>query len=177
MYSNSSPEADQLRADAVAADQRAQESWDRSDTDGFMSQWAAGLTAARLRLQAEITDNGGLAEFPALFDLAGNLVPAKRIQTRYGMSWALLSSADPDSQFSGWFNESKAQDPKRARNADARKGFYVGYVMPPAKADLKGGNATSVSAVTVRTDGGFSADAKITDNGVGDTDLAAWYNI
>src|SRR6476661_6496069 len=103
--------ADEHRAAAQAADQAAYDSFERCDTDGFLSQWASGLNAQKHRLQAEIEDNGGKWEFPALFDLDGNLVPAKLISTRYGMSWALLDPANPEGSFLGFFNDSQALAP------------------------------------------------------------------
>jgi hypothetical protein len=170
-------QAQQHRDNAVKADLAAQESWERSDTDGFMSQWASGLTAARERLQADIIEDGGRAMFPALFDLEGALIAAKRVEGRHGMVWGLLGSDNPDDGITGWFGESNASRKGAARRNDAKKGYYIGYVMANAKADLRGSNATSVRAVAVRTDGGFSRDVEIIDNGVGETDMHRWYDI
>lgn len=157
--------AEDHRRLAEEAEQRKADSWERSDTDGFMSQWAAGLSADKHRLAAEIAERGGRDYFPALFDLEGNLVAAKLVGTRYGMAWGLLESDDPDSSFTGWFNPSRARDEERARRTDAKKGYYVGTVLAPAKADLAGASLTSVRAVTKRIDGGFSREVEITDNG------------
>lgn len=170
---------DQLRDEATRHDMDAHESFERSDTDGFMSQWASSVTAAQKRLEAEIIENGGKAMFPALFDLDGNLVPAKLvyIQRFKNSAWGLLPDADPRGRFVGWFNPSRASKPGRARHSDAFKNFYVGYVMAPATAELRGGNVATVTAVAVRTDGGFSPDAEIVDNGHGDTDVHRWYDI
>ena len=68
--SNLREEADQHRAERL----RSQRD---SDTDGFLSQWASGLTAQLKDHEADIQDNGGVWEFPALFDLDGNRVRAK----------------------------------------------------------------------------------------------------
>lgn len=169
--------AQQHRSTAAAHDTAAQESFERSDTDGFMSQWAHGVMAQRERLAADIAEDGGRAMFLALFDTNGNLVPAKYIETRFGYSWALLSSDDPRSEFKGWFNPSKARKVGVARTNDAKKGYYVGYVMAPAKADLGGGNLTSVRAYPKRIDGGFSRDVEIVDNGQDETNIERWYKI
>lgn len=144
---------DQLRAEAQEWDQRAAESWERSDTDGFLSQWASGLAASRLRLAAEIAENGGRWRFPALFDLAGNLVAAKLIETKFGLAWGVLESDDPRSKITKWVTAFPARP-----STMQRKGYREGYVMARAKADYRGANATSVRAVAVRTDGGFSRD-------------------
>lgn len=159
------PTPEEHRRLAEEAEQRREESWDRSDTDGFMSQWASGLAADEHRLAAQIAEAGGRAWFPALFDLDGNLVAAKLIDGRYGLVWGLLESDDPDSPFTGWFNPSRALDDDRARRNNAKKGYYVGGVMARAKADLGGGSITSVRAIAKRIDGGFSRDVEIVDNG------------
>lgn len=169
--------SDQLQAEAAQHTQDAAESFERCDTDGFMSQWASGMMAEEKRLQASIQDNGGKAEFLALFDLNGNLVPAKYIETRYGWAWGILADTDPDSRFIGWFNPSRASTAKRALANDRKKGYQVGYALAPAKAKLQGGNITSVRAMPYRTDGGFSENAEITDNpAVNGTD-SRWYAI
>jgi len=155
--------ADEFRAEARQHSINAHESFERCDTDGFMSQWASGLSAAKAHLAADIAENGGCASFPALFEWGGDLVPAKLIETRYGYSWGILESDDPRSRIVDWFNPSKARnDDKRIEN-NARKGFSVGRVMAPAKAELAGANATSVRPIPVRTDGGFSRDVEIVE--------------
>src|SRR5262245_8300384 len=155
-----------LRARAAAAEQAAADSCDRSDTEGFVSQWASSTTARELRLKADLAEAGDLAEFPALFDTEGNLVAAKWIETRFGWSWGILATDDPRSRFTGWFNPSKAQDPQRRQATDARKGYQVGLVLAPAAAKLQGSGTGLAGALTVhpviyRTDGGFSRDVEI----------------
>jgi hypothetical protein len=139
------------------------ESEERSDTDGFMSQWAAGQMANRYYHLATLAGRGWTWDYHALFDLDGNLVAAKYLKTRYGYAWAILESDDPDSRITGWFNESSAQDPARARATNARKGFYVGLVRvavpEPSRNTIPSEHAGS------RADGGFSRDVVILDNG------------
>lgn len=170
--------AAQLRDQAAEHDRKAEESFQRCDTDGALSQWADSRMAGLYRLQADIEENGGRALFVALFDLDGNLVPAKWIETRYGMAWALLDEDNPRGRFKGFFRPSEARDGHRARATDARRGYYVGYVMAPAKAELRGGNVCTVTACAVRTDGGFSRDVEIVDDGqhnVYSDTLGRWY--
>lgn len=157
---------------AAAAHQDAWDSFGRSDTDGFATQAASGLSAQLHQAKADIAAAGGTAEFPALFDRSGNPVPAKLVRTRYGTSWALLESDDPDSSITGWFSPSKAQDEDRRRATDAKKGFYVGAVRAPANARYSGGGKgfagmATVSVQTYRTDGGFSRGVQVVDNGQG----------
>jgi hypothetical protein len=66
-----------LEADAKACNQRAEESFQRSDTDGFLSQWASNITADLHRHEADILRNGGHAQFPVLCNAAGDVLCTK----------------------------------------------------------------------------------------------------
>lgn len=149
------------RAAALGHDRKSAESFDRCDTDGALTQWGNDMLAQEHRLAARIAENGGTWTFPALFDLDGKLVAAKSVKTQFGYSWALLASDDPDSEYVGWFNESQARSAAARNRNNARKGYTVGRVKAPARAELKGGNIMSVTAVPVRLDGGFSRDVEI----------------
>jgi hypothetical protein len=89
------PTADQiakiLRLDeeAAAAYQAKADSFDRCDTDGFLSQWASGITGDLKRTQREILKNGGYAVFPVLVDGDGNIVSTetRSFQNKYDYSW------------------------------------------------------------------------------------------
>ncbi|MFE7461632.1 hypothetical protein ACWFMI_23725 [Nocardiopsis terrae] len=163
---NATPE--QLRAQAVAKRQEAYDSFQRCDTDGALSQWASGVEAERLRLEADIREAGGRWVFPALFDLDGALVPAKQIQTRHGMRWALLDPDHPEGRFIGWFGESQAATSRARKDSDAaRGGYFVGLVRAPARAVLEGGSITSVHSFARRTDGGWNSDVEVVCNGQG----------
>jgi hypothetical protein len=83
----------------LSAVRRAQaaESFERCDTDGFLSQWASGLSAQRAALQAEIVRSGGRAQFRGLYlgDERIPAVPAQRMwegQTSY--HWRLAPEAE-----------------------------------------------------------------------------------
>lgn len=163
--------ATEYRQKAQEARDRSAESFARSDTDGFATQAASDLMARQHDLSAAIAEEGGTWEFPALFDLDGNLVAAKLIDTRFGRAWAMLSSDDPSSSFTGqFFNPSQAEkEATRVRN-DARKGFYVGTVRAAAAARMGGGGKGFAGMATcypyvARTDGGFSRDVEVVDNG------------
>ena len=141
---------------------RREKSFDRCDTDGFLSQWADGIHANKMRLQAEIERNGGKASFPALFDLEGNRVPAKLITVAdrfrgYGTRnvWAIV---DPETgKFTGKFVNPSTGGKRSIANLEA-KGYREGREMAPAKADIIGtgrGLSGSAWAATVRTDRGW----------------------
>jgi len=151
--------ADAHREKAKAAEQDAIDSFDRCDTDGFLSQWASGLTAQKHRMQADIIDNGGVSEFRGLFDReTGERIAAKLIDGQYGLCWAFC---DEEGQFTGRFlGDSKGTKQSRMY----REGFEVQYEMAPAKADIRGsgrGLSGSAWACVVRTDGGFPLGSKV----------------
>lgn len=161
--------AQEYRDNAATKRADAQKSWENSDTDGFISQWASNLGAEVNELEATIAENDGKSEFSALFDLEGNLIPAKLIKTRYGSAWALLETTDTDSKFVDFFNPSRAQNEAQAVAKNAAKGYYVGTVLVEAGATIQSyGNglaaATTAHAVVYRKDGGFSATAYIVNN-------------
>lgn len=82
--------AAQLRAEAAADIAKREESHDRCDTDGFLTQWAHGLNAQERATQAEILEHGGCAKFIGLFDsVTGERVPAKIISGNYGARWMI----------------------------------------------------------------------------------------
>lgn len=160
--------ARELRDRAAKWSAESAASFERCDTDGFLSQWANDITARELRAQAEIVENGGRSEFPALFDLDGNLVAAKLVETRYGYAWALLESDDPRSRIVGWFNASKARTDDKRIAANTRKGYSVGRVLAPAKAEIMAhgtglAGAASAYVGVRRTDGGFSRNAEVVE--------------
>ena len=148
---------DELRQEAREMDDAAEESFQRCDTDGFLSQWALGISAQKLRLQAQIEENGGMWEFPALFDLEGNRVRAKLIRTydrfRYGYRsvWAFC---DKQGQFVGQFINAF---PKR-ESTMVKKGYREGRELAPARADIRGsgyGLSGTAWVAAVRKDSGY----------------------
>lgn len=80
--------AEELRKMAADCRQRSQESWERSDSDGFLSQWANDITAREYEDQARIIDNGGMATFNGLFE-GDRRVAAKLIDGQFGLCWLL----------------------------------------------------------------------------------------
>lgn len=151
--------AARLRSEARENLRQREESWERSDTDGFLSQWASGCMARLRETQAELLEAGEVSEFPALFDLDGNMVAAKLINTRFGLAWALLDSDDPSSRFVGFVNASKASTAAKRNSYLAKKGYQVGTVRARAKAELSDG--ISPVPCVVRADGGFDRNAEI----------------
>lgn len=153
------------RLRAAEASQRVQESWERSDTDGFMSQWAYDMTTRVELLKADVADNGGVWEFPVLVDeRTGEVVPARMVNTRYGSKWAVFAT-DMDANLTDgevvrWVG--------LGDKALSNKGYKVGMQERPAKVVTQGaGNglagAFTVQPVVVPADGvKFTRAGKIT---------------
>lgn len=76
----STPNAgDKLREQSAAARQRSIDSFDRCDTDGFLSQWASDCTASEKRLAAQLADQGGKDVFRVLIDTNTGEIVAERL--------------------------------------------------------------------------------------------------
>lgn len=150
-----------LRAYAAEFSRRSQESFDRCDTDGFLSQRALDMGAAEARVAAGLADDRGLSEVDALFDAeTGELLPAKLINGRYGLVWGVLETADPSSRVVRWINYSSASSAKRRAAFYRSKGVTLGSVRVPARVTMSEGGWFA-NAIVVRTDNGFSANAEI----------------
>jgi hypothetical protein len=138
--------AQDLREQAARHDQDAADSFERCDTDGFVSQWASGINARQKRTQATIEEAGGVATFGRYYltDLDGERVPAKLIEGRFGPCWALL---DEDDQFTGEFI---GAHPARESTLE-RKGYREAEeeFVAEATADLKGSGRGLSGAATV----------------------------
>lgn len=87
--------AEQLRAEAAASRQRSEDSFERCDTDGFLSQWASDMTARLYEEQARIVEQGGKAMFKGLYHgerrVAAKLVemPAYNRPHQTRLTWRL----------------------------------------------------------------------------------------
>lgn len=82
-----------LRDQAETARARAEESFQRCDTDGVYTQIAHRLEASRLRLAADLVDHDGLDVFVGLYEVAtGRRVVARIVTGDFGEQWELHSS-------------------------------------------------------------------------------------
>jgi hypothetical protein len=143
--------ATELRQQAAAHEADARESFERCDTDGFLSQWASGINASVARKQASIVEAGGVATFERtlLVTLDGEATDARLVNTRYGKKWR-LDGADL------WL----AYKPVRESTL-AKRGYKETTVqeVAPAKAQTWAppgatglGGASSVQVLIFRTD-------------------------
>lgn len=122
-----------LRADAADARRREEESFQRSDTDGFLSQWASSITAQEKDREATLADNGGLVIRPVLVDIvSGEVVAACVHQNKslhhYGTdyTWKVYR---PTGKYNG---VDYVGDAKR-KSTFTKKGLRKAWVMAPGK--------------------------------------------
>ena len=117
--------AQEWEALAVQCARRSQESWERSDTDGCLSQWANDAMCHLYRDASKVAANGNKREIAWLFDAnTGQPVEDWRwVETRYGSSVAIGERPD-----TVWFRPSCARDEARREAADRAKGFVFGRV-------------------------------------------------
>jgi hypothetical protein len=148
---------------------------DQTDAiDNGLTTMMHGLWGAEDALQQRIDARGGTWDFPALFDLDGKMVPARQHWGEFGESWRIL---DENGRGAAWFNPSKAKKPETRRAKNAEKGFYLGEVSVPAKAELRGGNLFALNACAIPLDENYSTDTTVTvvDNGMGENMTEATY--
>lgn len=83
---NASTSPAEFTAKAAQHERDAAESFDRCDTDGFLSQWASGVNAQVARTNASIAERGGNAIFWVyeVTDLDGNVLAFNRANTQFG---------------------------------------------------------------------------------------------
>jgi hypothetical protein len=138
----------------AAAQQRsaADESFERCDTDGFVSQWAHAINAQVHDRQADIAAEGGVWAFQRtrLETLDGELVSdARVVRTRYGTKWRVDST-------DAWLPYQPARE-----TTLAKRGYreVSELEIAPAKAitwapsGARGmSGATSVQVIIIRTD-------------------------
>lgn len=116
-----------LRQQAADRNRRSAESRDRSDTDGFLSQWAADQMADRYRGQAEVAEHQGVAEQLALFR-DGVALPTEMVEGNWGPQWAVKESYDFGARTVAWVTVSQAATPAKEAAFYARKGYTLGTV-------------------------------------------------
>jgi len=85
--------AAEYRAEAAASLQEREDSFQRCDTDGFLTQWSCGLNADLARTRANIVEAGNTAIFLGLYD-GEHRVRAREVFTQYGTYCWLLDDEE-----------------------------------------------------------------------------------
>lgn len=128
--------AQEHREAAARQYQEAADSFERCDTDGFLSQWASDLTAREHQAKADLIENGGMVETAALFDLDGNVISTHHGFTRN--QWGGQSEwwRTPEGQF---LKPSQAVDWTIRERNNKRKGFTIGRIKVRGYVTIAGG--------------------------------------
>lgn len=165
--------AEQWRAEAARQGQDRYESQERCDTDGFISQWASGVSASEYELCAELAETDGWWEFMGLFDLEGNLLTAVECKGDYGYYWLIKNP--PATMGKPFFRESNARKGSRRYANDTAKGVRLGTVRRKGYVTLRGSGTGLAGAMSVRAvvvPDKYSDEVQIVDNG---TEPNGWY--
>jgi len=140
------------------------ESFERSDTDGALSQWANATMARKYQLCASVAERNGMWTFEALFDLDGNLIKdAVWIKTKFSKWVWRIGTGDAVR----WFTPSQARSGARRRAFDESRGYRVGSVERPAVV-CSGSSGRGLSgSVYYYVNPVRDSPAKVLDNGTG----------
>ena len=142
--------AQEYLEEAASHEQEKVDSFDRSDTDGFLSQWAAGINAELARTRADLEENGKMAWFSCLME-DDRRVDAKHIPTRFGSAWILTE--EEEARFGRKFIPFSGTGKSRVQK---ELGLHEQDEEAPAWAALKGtgtGLSGNVWVEVYRTDG------------------------
>lgn len=142
--------ADAHRAEAQAASAEERASFERCDTDGFVSQWANNRMASYHRMSADLAEAGGKAEHTALFHLDGTVASTHQAEGQYGPFW-VLNDAAAERFGKRFVTLSKARNGERRYAANRAKGFTVGTILVDSYTDMVGNGRGLGAALTVRT--------------------------
>lgn len=127
--------ADEWRAQAKDCRRREAESWERSDTDGFLSQWALTQMASRYDHCARIAEQGGIyVDAPVMLE-TGQVVQGEWVSGEYGDSfyaWEVINGQR-------YFNPSQAKSDARRRANDEKKGIEMHTFFAPATVNHRTG--------------------------------------
>lgn len=154
------------RLDEAAAQKRrdAEESFQRCDTDGFLSQWASGLGASERNLQAAILRNGGTSVFRGLY-YKGQRLKAKQIsfQDRYSYGWVTKWLCDTDDPLTLEATQGRKWLPTRSygskSNVQNKLGVYEANERDWAWVKIKGQDKVSCAACIIRVGDHEGADS------------------
>ena len=80
-------DGDKFRASSRKHIQNANDSFDRCDTDGFVSQWCSGISSRLDDLKADLADQGGMTVIDVVIDLATDkVVGVRKVRNDFGTS-------------------------------------------------------------------------------------------
>lgn len=120
--------AEKMRDEAKRCRQSAYESYERCDTDGFLSQWASGQMAAKYDWAAQLADKQGVHEAMALFDAeTGEVASTLQKSGQWGLYW-VLNDAAAEKLGKRFVNQSKASKGATFKRNMRKHGVTVGLI-------------------------------------------------
>jgi hypothetical protein len=153
--------AEAARYEAAASQdlQNASDSFERCDTDGFVSQWASGITADLNREKARICRQEGLDTFNGLYS-GDTRVRAKVVNGRFGYVWLI---DDCDQHLTGgraFIPTGKRSKVQRELGLSERQELAPAWVCTAGSGNGLAG-AHSVRVITFRTGCKWGSDATL----------------
>jgi len=139
---------DDLRQMAADRHRRSQESFERSDTDGFLSQWAADMMARLYSDAADLAEADWHHDFPCLMD-GDRRIDAKLLCGDRGSYWLL--GDDEATKYGRRFVPYAGSTVKNPR-VQRSLGLHEDYESAPAYIKLEGDGAGMYPHI-FRTDG------------------------
>ena len=128
--------AAEWREMAARSQQERQASWERSDTDGFLSQWASDVCAREYLTCADLIEQGGVTEMQVPF-VNGEVASVDYREGEYGWYWFLTVEA---ARVVGkrYFTPSSANKAKTRRANNLKKGVTMGTIRVKGDVVLSG---------------------------------------
>ena len=129
--------ATEYRALSARAHQRSLDSWERSDSDGFLSQWANDQMESIYIGNAHVVE-AGFATAWVLMDLNDNIVAVREGSNDYG-TFFILEDAAVERGLSRFITESGAENETRRVANNAKKGVKTAWVKTTAMCEDRRG--------------------------------------
>jgi len=153
--------AEQHREAAKACRKRSTDSFERCDTDGFLSQWASDLSANEHLANADILDAGGVSEFWGLYE-GDRRVKASMVQVEDRYSYGtvtkwVVEDDDPVCATRKWIPSGPRSRIQKSLGLKERR------EIAPARAVLGDGGGGNVFVKTIRTGCRYGSDAKLVE--------------
>lgn len=125
------------------------------------------IEGKKLEAEAFLKKNDGHMESQALIDAkTGKLIPAKLVNGKFGKTWLLLSSNDPDSKPTKFMTIPQGKTMESRAKTWNDRGIKVGLVSVPGRVRVKEEDDGIKKVVIQRADKGFDDKAVIISNDV-----------
>lgn len=142
--------AAQLGQEQRRRSEQARESFERCDTDGFLSQWADQLGSAEAGCGIQLAENGGYTVTKVLLDAeTGEIASTHAKWGDWGPYW-VLNDAAANKAGKRFVNESQAQKLSTFQANMRKKGYTVGTAEVRGEVKIVGGGMGLAGAANCR---------------------------